>query len=161
MISIRTSIKSYSQDSTSIERNLWNLCHAAPHSLFKTTKPCIGNRARQSSRFHLSLRLYQYVMYLHLSTTTATTVLHLLCAYRREYVNTRILQVQTRTQRGVRVRKHETPMADRSAINHGGLRYRLAGSTRRQTAAIWLTFLAARVCVCAQARVRVCTRGNC
>lgn len=30
-------------------------------------------------------------MYLHLSTTTATTVLHLLCAYRREYVNTRIL----------------------------------------------------------------------
>lgn len=96
-------------------------------------------------------------MYLHLSTTTATTVLHLLCAYRREYVNTRILQVQTRTQRGECVRKHETPMADRSAINHGGLRYRLAGSTRRQTAAIWLTFLAARVYV----YVRVCTRGNC
>lgn len=37
--------------------------------------------------------------------------------------------------------------ADRSAINHGGLRYRLAGSTRRQTAAIWLTFLAA-LCTC-------------
>lgn len=34
-----------------------------------------------------TLRLYQYVMYLHLSTTTATTVLHLLCAYRREYAD--------------------------------------------------------------------------
>lgn len=63
--------------------------------------------------------------------------------------------------RRVRVRKHETPMADRSAINHGGLRYRLAGSTRRQTAAIWLTFLAARAYACMCARVRVCTRGNC
>ena len=44
---------------------------------------------------------------------------------------------------------------------HGGLRYRLAGSTRRQTAAIWLTFLAARAYACMCARVRVCTRGNC
>lgn len=48
-------------------------------------------RQGRASIVSVSPRLYQYVMYLHLSTTTATTVLHLLCAYRREYVNTRIL----------------------------------------------------------------------
>lgn len=60
-----------------------------------------------------------------------------------EYVNPQVQTRFARTQAGAQTRD----TGDRSAINHGGLRYRLAGSTRRQTAAIWLTLLAACVLV--------------